>query len=437
MSNGNDFVIENGVLKRYAGPGGDVVIPEGVTEILYGVFSGYGNVNSITLPDNLRKIGYAAFQGCSNLQQIIMPVDTLRGCTTWTDAFGGTGKTIEVVILRKGEEPLCAIGSFRKAYWSQQWNYRDDYLVPVTTTDLPHYDRLVATGDYEGFKMNEQGRLKALLWRLLEKDRPVAEEYRVMFGEFLAGKFSKVIKMAEEDGKASYIRAAIEAGAITDANKKKITNALKKSAIPEIQQLADQLDDILTSVNIGELAAETVSNAEKKYLDQLKKINAKAILLKAGVEQVPDVLMATKTETAPAEYMQLILAEYIAQYKNRSYVFAPLADEVAAQLDKNSLVDAILLLYRNARPEKVQLSFLPVVFRFADGATAGKIYRSYKGLQWMEATINNCLMLMIPGKPCFWRTNTSCYRSMRKCETRLQDICRTRCCMISDLMRMA
>ena len=30
MSDINDFVIENGVLKEYTGPGGDVVIPDGV-----------------------------------------------------------------------------------------------------------------------------------------------------------------------------------------------------------------------------------------------------------------------------------------------------------------------------------------------------------------------------------------------------------------------
>ena len=33
MSSANGFVIETGVLRRYTGPGGDVVIPEGVTSI--------------------------------------------------------------------------------------------------------------------------------------------------------------------------------------------------------------------------------------------------------------------------------------------------------------------------------------------------------------------------------------------------------------------
>jgi hypothetical protein len=38
MSNASDFVIENGILKEYVGSGGEVVIPEGVTGIAYGVF---------------------------------------------------------------------------------------------------------------------------------------------------------------------------------------------------------------------------------------------------------------------------------------------------------------------------------------------------------------------------------------------------------------
>ena len=33
MSNASDFIIENGVLTKYVGPGGDVVIPSGVSTI--------------------------------------------------------------------------------------------------------------------------------------------------------------------------------------------------------------------------------------------------------------------------------------------------------------------------------------------------------------------------------------------------------------------
>ena len=37
MNGNSDFVIENGVLKEYHGPGGDVVIPEEVKEIYRGI----------------------------------------------------------------------------------------------------------------------------------------------------------------------------------------------------------------------------------------------------------------------------------------------------------------------------------------------------------------------------------------------------------------
>ena len=49
MSNASDFVIENGVLKKYVGPGGDVVVPDGVTSIGKEAFSWNEKLRSITL----------------------------------------------------------------------------------------------------------------------------------------------------------------------------------------------------------------------------------------------------------------------------------------------------------------------------------------------------------------------------------------------------
>lgn len=413
MSNASDFVIENGVLKKYVGPGGDLIIPEGVTEIaggFPGAFSDDGRITSVVIPESVTTIGMFAFSGCCNLRWARLPnhkVDiggaAFYGCSSMINItlsassiqgqpFGDAGKTIEVTVLRENMEPITVIGAFRKSYWAQTWAYEADHLLPLTQEDLPNYDRLVATGSFEGFKMNEQGRLTAMVWRLSEKERPVAAEYREMFAEFLGGKFGKVIKMAEEAEKPEYVRAAIAAGAVTDVNKKKIINALKKSGMEEIRQLANQLDAIMTEAQ-AEVPEEAECPIEKKYLDQLKKINAKAVLLKSGVESLPEVSVVNGTNPAPVQYLQLILAEYISQYKKKEYVFAPLADEAANLLDRESLERAVVMLYKNATPESVQLSFLPAVFRYADGNTVNEVYRKYAGMKWMEQTIKNGLLL--------------------------------------------
>ena len=57
MENKQDFVIENGVLKKYKGPGGDVTIPEGVTEIGDDAFSSCINLKTMALPMSIEDFG--------------------------------------------------------------------------------------------------------------------------------------------------------------------------------------------------------------------------------------------------------------------------------------------------------------------------------------------------------------------------------------------
>ena len=65
-----DFVIEDGVLVQYNGPGGDVVIPDHVVEIDRYVFECRDDLVSVTLPKGLRCIGQEAFCGCKNLKEV-------------------------------------------------------------------------------------------------------------------------------------------------------------------------------------------------------------------------------------------------------------------------------------------------------------------------------------------------------------------------------
>ncbi len=70
MSNISDFTIIDGILKRYTGPGGDVVVPDDVIEIGNMAFAGNRSVVSVTLPDSVKMISSSAFLRCENLSHI-------------------------------------------------------------------------------------------------------------------------------------------------------------------------------------------------------------------------------------------------------------------------------------------------------------------------------------------------------------------------------
>ena len=70
MSNANDFVIENGVLTKYVGSGGDVVIPDEVTVIGDGVFNSNQSIKGITISANVRQIDAYAFHECKKLKKL-------------------------------------------------------------------------------------------------------------------------------------------------------------------------------------------------------------------------------------------------------------------------------------------------------------------------------------------------------------------------------
>lgn len=101
MSDPKDFIIENGVLTEYTGPGGDVVIPDSVTTIGDCAFYDCSSLESITLPESVTSIGSLAFEGCSSLAGITIP----QGVTEiGSRAFSGCTNLKELRI-----DPRCRI----------------------------------------------------------------------------------------------------------------------------------------------------------------------------------------------------------------------------------------------------------------------------------------------------------------------------------------
>lgn len=103
QNDSSDFVIDNGILISYQGPGGDVVVPNIVTAINDGAFwCGNGldpacvgrlDITSVTLPNSVVRIGNNAFKGCP-LNRITLP-DSIF--TIGSEAFRGSGLTSVVI----------------------------------------------------------------------------------------------------------------------------------------------------------------------------------------------------------------------------------------------------------------------------------------------------------------------------------------------------
>lgn len=68
-----EFVIQNGVLVAYNGPGGEVVVPEGVTTLGTQVFELNPTITKLVLPEGLTDIEFAAISRMANITEIVLP----------------------------------------------------------------------------------------------------------------------------------------------------------------------------------------------------------------------------------------------------------------------------------------------------------------------------------------------------------------------------
>ena len=141
----SDFAITDGVLTRYTGSGGDVVIPEGVTsigdaafglcydltsvkipkgvtQIGKGVFMECLSLTSVEIPEGVTSIGNMAFDSCPSLTSVTLPStleflgsDVFEGCsglTSMEDKSGKFLKTVGSVVYRAdGTEIFAGLAS--------------------------------------------------------------------------------------------------------------------------------------------------------------------------------------------------------------------------------------------------------------------------------------------------------------------------------------
>ncbi len=97
---GPEFDVDKGVLLKYNGAGGDVVIPDnlGITSIGDNAFSQCYSLSSLTIPDGVTSIGKSAFYYCENLKSIKIPESTT---SIGSGAFWAC-KTLQNITLPSG-----------------------------------------------------------------------------------------------------------------------------------------------------------------------------------------------------------------------------------------------------------------------------------------------------------------------------------------------
>ena len=95
MADLTGFVIESGLLTRYEGPGGRVLIPEGVTRIGDGAFKGCAALVDLTIPEGVTHIGKNAFANCEKLTGIAIPASVV---SLGEDVFYGCHSLSRVVV---------------------------------------------------------------------------------------------------------------------------------------------------------------------------------------------------------------------------------------------------------------------------------------------------------------------------------------------------
>ena len=376
MSNINDFVIENGVLKKYQGQGGDVVIPEGVTSIGASAFSGCSSLASVVIPEGVTSIGDEAFYYCQSLTSVVIPegVTSIGGeafkyCSSLTSvvipkgvksignwAFSGCSSLASVVI----PEGVTSIGG--GAFWD--CSSLTSIVIPegVTSIGVWTFDgwqglRLeapaISVSVLSAMKLGAQAGYGFLSARERFTNPEIADGYL----KYCISQRKKILPLIFRDDNAEALRFYIDEKKVTlknldgdyliparQAGAEKCVSALLKWK--EDQASAKPAAKKKGSAKTEQPSpdAEPASPLEAEYAEKYKAIYGDSLLkwMKLSGVTLPEVLLEDGTK-APTVLLKYIIVSY-GGINPEAPKLMPEADAAAKLLRYDSFCEALAKL---------------------------------------------------------------------------------------------
>lgn len=415
MSDPKDFVIENGVLTKYVGPSGRVVVPEGVTSIESYAFFDCENVTSIVLPEGLTSIGDEAFRNCRRLTSVTIP----KSVTSIGESiFRGCSKLQSLTLPKKvkslGKIPFYGTASLPKG------------LIPK----LGSFYHALSDADLRQYALKEE------IWRKLDpsvcaeifihrQGKTLREAYRSCIDEALSDLIGREV-LKKLSGKASRTECKNAGFFMTTLYEKTSPELLKElyerlklekngtNAINEVEENVALMNKLGNKVEADEtllppehLVMQRLIDSKMNTKDLEKKLKeyygltfsdlaAKNLHVfypgmsaKEYYEQIPGLLSAEGAQTKPYVLAWLLTAHE--NFPHESYNkpgLRPEAAELVALLD----------------PERLQVIMKELADRYLIArASTKKIYLAYPICRYMNEENLAELTKRAPS----WRTRVS------------------------------
>ncbi len=356
----DDFDIQNGVLTKYNGPGGDVVIPEGVTSIGEEAFRGCSALKSLSLPQSLKHIAdYAFSTSLSDSSWSLRELRLPQGCVLDKDTFDYSVKRI----LRLNAD-FFAVPEKLPAYYAEFFTMADPEPYAVAMC------RLYQTGK---------------TWQ-----KPLEDAIAAVNQDALVSAFVEILaERKEETAAAALVTFTLDyLDRLSFDQMQKLYPALKQNGFKALKKLVLNEDfQAKWQENIaekGEEKAEPRSPVEQLVKDnwkvtaqtkKLKKIITEGIKFRDSDEvSSPEAVIFVINEYAS----QLELPTYLSMYAS-SYVsctFSEPADKIAAALEPEPL--QALLEEIAYKEEYNKDGFLLALGRYGSGKQISRLVAQMK-----------------------------------------------------------